>query len=108
MGVIERYRSSRLHRKCLYCEHFHVKSVGIEYKTLYLCNAKDKALEHPEMIRPFCPCFKLNEQKCLEDDPLVSIIITQDDSEKINEVAAKLQDFVDKGATYKIMIGKEN
>lgn len=72
------------------------------------CEAKDKVLKYPEMIRPFCPCFKLNEQKCLEDDPLVSIIITQDDSEKINEVAAKLQDFVDKGATYKIMIGKEN
>lgn len=72
------------------------------------CEAKDKVLKYPEMIRPFCPCFKLNEQKCLEDDPLVSIIITQDDSEKINEVAAKLQDFVDKGETYKIMIGKEN
>lgn len=72
------------------------------------CEAKDKVLKYPEMIRPFCPCFKLNEQKCLEDDPLVSIIITQDNSEKINEVAAKLQDFVDKGATYKIMIGKEN
>lgn len=73
-----------------------------------VCEAKDKVLKYPEMIRPFCPCFKLNEQKCLEDDPLVSIIITQDNSEKINEVAAKLQDFVDKGATYKIMIGKEN
>lgn len=72
------------------------------------CEAKDKVLKYPEIIRPFCPCFKLNEQKCLEDDPLVSIIITQDDSEKINEVAVKLQDFVDKGATYKIMIGKEN
>lgn len=108
MGAIERYRSSRLHRCCLYCQYFHVKSVGIECHTLYLCNAKDKAIEHPEMIRPFCSCFKLNDKKCLEDDPSISLIITSEESEKIDEVAAKLQDLIDKGIPYKIIIGKEN
>ena len=71
------------------------------------CEAKDKAIMYPEMIRPFCPCFKLDEQKCLNDDSLVTLTISPDDSEKIDEVSAKLRDFIDKGETYKIMIGKE-
>lgn len=75
------------------------------------CEAKDKVLMYPEMIRPFCPCFKLDEQKCLDDEPLATLIISPDSSEKIDEVAAKLRDFMDKMdkcETYKIMIGKEN
>ena len=75
------------------------------------CVAKDKALKYPELIRPFCPCFKLDEQKCLDDEPLATLIISPDNSEKIDEVAAKLRDFMDKMdkcKTYKIMIGKEN
>ena len=107
MGTIERYRRSRLHRCCLYCDYFHVKTVGIECHTLYLCKAKDKVLSSPSRIRPFCPCFKLDEQKCLMDEPLATLIISSDNSEKIDEVAAKLRDFIDKGETYKIMVGKE-
>lgn len=107
MGTIERYRSSRLHRCCLYCDYFHVKTVGIECHTLYLCKAKDKVLSSPSRIRLFCPCFKLDEQKCLNDDSLITLTIGPDDSEKIDEVTAKLRDFIDKGETYKIMIGKE-
>ena len=41
------------------------------------------------------------------DEPLATLIISSDNSEKIDEVAAKLRDFIDKGETYKIMIGKE-
>lgn len=72
-----------------------------------VCEAKDKVLKYPEMIRPFCPCFKLDEEACINDDPSINLIISSDNSEKINEVAAKLQDLIDKGETYKVLIGKE-
>ena len=109
MTAIERYRSSRLHRCCNYCAYckIHLNKCTIDSYTV--CEAKDKVITYPEtkMIRMFCPCFKLDEQKCLNDDSLVTLTISPDDSEKIDEVAAKLRDFIDKGETYKIMIGKE-
>ena len=109
MTAIERYRSSRLHRCCNYCAYckIHLNKCTIDSYTV--CEAKDKVIAYPEtkMIRLFYPCFKLAEQKCLNDDSLVTLTIGPDDSEKIDEVAAKLRDFIDKGETYKIMIGKE-
>ena len=111
MTAIERYRSSRLHRCCNYCAYckIHLNKCTMNFYTA--CVAKDKALKYPELIRPFCPCFKLDEQKCLDDEPLATLIISPDSSEKIDEVAAKLRGFMDKMdkcETYKIMIGKEN
>lgn len=108
MGAIERYRSSRLHRCCNYCLYCKVHLNRCTMNSYTVCEAKDKVLKYTEMIRPLCPCFKLNEEECLKAEPLFTLIITQDNSEKINEVAAKLQDLIDKGSPYKIIIGKEN
>lgn len=108
MNRIEKYRSSRLHRCCMYCEYCHIRLVGIENAPLCTCKAKDKLIEHPEMIRPFCSCFKVNKERCLNDDPLVSIVIQPGESEKINEVVTKLNDLINKGSTIKINIEEDN
>lgn len=108
MGAIERYRSSRLHRCCNYCAYCKIHLNRCTMNSYTVCEAKDKVLKYPEMIRPFCPCFKLDEEECLKADPSINLIITSEESEKVNEVIAKLWDHIDEGETYKILIGKEN
>ena len=54
-----RWRNSRLHRRCDLCQHSYTKLVGVELRTLWLCDAKDKCIIN--CLRPFCPLYKAKE-----------------------------------------------
>lgn len=67
---VMKWRSSPLHRKCIFCKHlkFHSIQVWLPVADYYTCQAKDKIVSDywPDMtriIRPFCKLFELDTEK---------------------------------------------
>lgn len=67
---VVKWRSSPLHRKCIFCKHLRFKSVEIwiPVADYYICEAKDKVISDdlPDMTRisrPFCRLFELDTEK---------------------------------------------
>lgn len=75
MTVTEKYRNSRLHRKCKFCVYYkhYLRWVGFQLAEFTECNVKNKKIKHPNMIRPLCPCFLLNKEACKEIDDQVDM-----------------------------------
>ena len=67
---VMKWRSSPLHRKCIFCKHLKLVSIpaGIPCNDYYKCVAKDKHIDYclPDMTRiprPFCKLFELDTEK---------------------------------------------
>jgi hypothetical protein len=66
---VKAWRSSRLHRKCIFCQHLKHNTMKCDLGTYYYtCEAKDKFIhdllpDFTRMPRPFCKLFKLKVEK---------------------------------------------
>ena len=67
---VMKWRSSPLHRKCIFCKHLQFKPVQVwmPVADYYVCKAKDKVISDvlPDMTRtprPFCRLFELDTEK---------------------------------------------
>lgn len=67
---VMKWRSSPLHRKCIFCKHLKFNSVQVwlPIADYYTCQAKDKVISDclPDMTRvprPLCRLFELDTEK---------------------------------------------
>jgi hypothetical protein len=67
---VMKWRSSPLHRKCIFCKHLRFKPIQgwIPIADYYVCEAKDKVISDvlPDFTRtprPFCKLFELDTEK---------------------------------------------
>lgn len=99
MATIEKYRNSRFHRRCEFCVYYKHRSidVGCQIHELYECKCKDKYIRFPNLIRFLCPCFILNKDKCKEDDPLTTLVITNKgfDTQKVQNCVDKMNKYIE-------------
>ena len=60
--VVREWREK--HPKCMFCEYFFVREVGVERHTLLCCRAKEKLLNDFSIMVPrkFCKLYKVKEQ----------------------------------------------
>lgn len=70
MTPIEKYRNSRLHRKCNFCVYYkhYLRNIGFQLIEFNECEVKNTRIKHPNMIRLLCPCFLLNKEACSKID----------------------------------------
>ena len=69
---VVKWRSSPLHRKCIFCKHLRLIAIpaNLPYNDYYKCVAKDKYIDYclPEIDmtrvpRPFCRLFELDTER---------------------------------------------
>ena len=67
---VMKWRSSPLHRKCIFCKHLRFKPIHgwIPIADYYVCEAKDKVIsdvlpDFTRIPRPFCKLFELDTEK---------------------------------------------
>lgn len=68
LEYIMKYRNSRLHRRCEFCVYYkhYIRDVGSQLVEFTECEVKNKRIKYPNLIRPLCPCFLLNKDKCMK------------------------------------------
>ena len=55
------------HHKCAYCHWLRYDNMpdklNLGFSGFYECKVKEKIIRHKYMIRPFCKCYKVREEK---------------------------------------------
>lgn len=83
MTRTEKYRNSRLHRTCKFCVYYHhrIRNVGFQIAEFSECDAKNKKIKHPDIVRPFCPCFLLDIEECRKIDERANMTVNPKNEE---------------------------